>query len=331
MIYVGLYCNAHPGQVLTHFVENTKESVCIYCAFNKYRINPKMKIREIPEILTEIDDKLSKISEELNSNIEVFEQHLNYIFEFKEIQENKVKEFYDELLKIFSQKKIETLEKININYEENMRLLNNQYTTFKSHLEYLINLKDLNYKSENISNMLMSIYGLETRLEESLLEQQLKYTSVVFNVEEPIRLTNLIMKFSELNTKTERLEINCTNYSRKQLKNREINLRKSDCCELSFSQKRSSSSYRQKLQSSSSAGNLLAKSNTIINNLFSKESIGVFGDQNDSYLINENTPQSIELGNSQMCSKSSLKTSGKIDSLINLIRDRKSKSKNISK
>jgi hypothetical protein len=331
MIYVGLYCNAHPGQVLTHFVENTKESVCIYCAFNKYRINPKMKIREIPEILTEIDDKLSKISEELNSNIEVFEQHLNYIFEFKEIQENKVKEFYDELLKIFSQKKIETLEKININYEENMRLLNNQYTTFKSHLEYLINLKDLNYKSENISNMLMSIYGLETRLEESLLEQQLKYTSVVFNVEEPIRLTNLIMKFSELNTKTERLEINCTNYSRKQLKNREINLRKSDCCELSFSQKRSSSSYRQKLQSSSSAGNLLAKSNTIINSLFSKESIGVFGDQNDSYLINENTPQSIELGNSQMCSKSSLKTSGKIDSLINLIRDRKSKSKNISK
>jgi len=290
-----------------------------------------MTIREIPEILTEIDEKLSKISEEVNYNIEVIEQHLNYIFESKEIQENKTKEFYDELLKIFSQKKLETIEKININFEENTRLIKNQYTIFKSHLDSIINLKDLSYKSENVSNMLMSIYGLETRLQESYMEQPLKYTSVFFNVEEPIKLTNLMMKFSDLKSKTERVEINCTNYSRKQLKNREINLRKSDCCELSFSQKRSSSSFRHKLQSSSSAGNLLAKSNTIINNLFSKENISVLADQNDHYVINENTTQSIELMNSQICSKSSFHTSGKIDSLINLIRDRKSKSKNISK
>ena len=43
------FCNIHPEQKITHFVEDTKELICIHCAFNKLKNNPTIQIKEISE------------------------------------------------------------------------------------------------------------------------------------------------------------------------------------------------------------------------------------------------------------------------------------------
>lgn len=288
-----------------------------------------MNIREIPEILREIDDKISKIKEEVTSNIEIIEYHLNYISEQKEIQETNAKEYFDNLLKIITQKKEETIDKIFLNFDENTKFLKNKLEIFKNHHDMINDVKEFSLKSENISSLEMSLYELESKLIESLPEQQLNYTSVLFNVDEPLKITNFIIKYSELKTITDRFELSYNINYGKVMKNRKIDLRNSDNSDLSLSLKRSTSFFKNKLQSSSSAGNLLAKSNTIINNCFEKENIFLQKNVGDSLHLNENTPQSFELMNNQICSRGRFNQNGKIEGLMNLIRHRKSNSKNL--
>lgn len=48
-------CNIHKGQRLTHIVEDTKELLCVYCAFQRVKRNPKCEIKEIHDKLEEIE------------------------------------------------------------------------------------------------------------------------------------------------------------------------------------------------------------------------------------------------------------------------------------
>ena len=41
-----IYCNYHKGQKLTHYIEETKELICIYCAFEKFKQNPNYEINK---------------------------------------------------------------------------------------------------------------------------------------------------------------------------------------------------------------------------------------------------------------------------------------------
>ena len=37
----GNTCEVHKGQKLTHYIEDTKELICVYCAFARFKKNPK--------------------------------------------------------------------------------------------------------------------------------------------------------------------------------------------------------------------------------------------------------------------------------------------------
>ena len=42
-------CEFHKGQKLTHFIEETKELICVYCAFERFKQNQGIEIKEISE------------------------------------------------------------------------------------------------------------------------------------------------------------------------------------------------------------------------------------------------------------------------------------------
>lgn len=86
---VEMYCDYHKGQRLTHYVEETKELICIYCAFEKFKQNPNWKIKEINDKFKEIEHEIDIIMDESQHNITLIKNILVEIKKNKEIEEKK--------------------------------------------------------------------------------------------------------------------------------------------------------------------------------------------------------------------------------------------------
>jgi hypothetical protein len=92
------YCNIHPEQKITHFVEDTKELICIHCAFNKLKNNPTIQIKEISEKCKEYLSDLDNIIENNQKYSQIIQNSLNDINENKENEEKKLLKFMNNYL-----------------------------------------------------------------------------------------------------------------------------------------------------------------------------------------------------------------------------------------
>jgi hypothetical protein len=84
------YCNIHPQQRITHFVEETKELICIHCAFNKLKNNPNVRIKEIPEKSKEYLNDLDIIIENNQKFAHIIQNSINDINNNKEKEEKEI-------------------------------------------------------------------------------------------------------------------------------------------------------------------------------------------------------------------------------------------------
>ena len=75
----GKYCDVHKGQKLTHYIEDTKELICVYGAFARFKKNPKTEIKEIKDKCNEINAELSSIIEDNQHNVEMIQNALKDI------------------------------------------------------------------------------------------------------------------------------------------------------------------------------------------------------------------------------------------------------------
>ncbi len=99
------YCNYHKGQKLTHYIEETKELICIYCAFEKFKQNPNWEIKEINDKFKEIEGEIDIIIEENQKNVGIIQNTLMEIKKNKEIEVKKVNEIFNKLKNIIKNKK----------------------------------------------------------------------------------------------------------------------------------------------------------------------------------------------------------------------------------
>ena len=74
-----IYCNIHKGQKITHYIEQTKELICIYCAFEKFKRNPNWVIKEISEKFKDIEKDIDAIIDENQKNVGIIQNNLNEI------------------------------------------------------------------------------------------------------------------------------------------------------------------------------------------------------------------------------------------------------------
>ena len=78
------FCSIHPEQKISHFVEDTKELICIHCAFNKLKRNPNVQIKEISEKCKEYLNDLDNIIDNNQKYSQIINNSLNDIRENKE-------------------------------------------------------------------------------------------------------------------------------------------------------------------------------------------------------------------------------------------------------
>ena len=122
--YIQNYCKLHPEQKITHFVEDTKELICIHCAFNKLKNNPNIQIKEIPEKCKEYLNDLDTIIENNQKCSQIIQNSLNDINENKENEEKKIIEIYEQLLNVLITNRNNFLIKIEEIYQENTNSMN---------------------------------------------------------------------------------------------------------------------------------------------------------------------------------------------------------------
>ena len=197
-----IYCNIHKGQKMTHYIEENKELICIYCAFEKFKQNPNWEIKEINDKIKEIEIEIDNIIEENQKNVGIIQNTLNEIKKNKEVEEKKVIEVFDRLYEIIKDKKEDNLNKINTLFKENARKLSQKLELFSNKIEKSeeikekINLYNENKEQNQLSGILNDYNKLLNKINDNhyykLVLQKYKF---IYD-DEPI-IVRLINKFGD--------------------------------------------------------------------------------------------------------------------------------------
>ena len=129
------FCVKHPNQRITHIIEETKETMCVHCAFQTFKKNPHLEIKEISELCTDILEDVNTILENNQHYVEILQATLKGIKENKSKEEEKVITLYDALIKSLEQKKEEYIDSINSIFSFNADKLSEKLDVFSSKME----------------------------------------------------------------------------------------------------------------------------------------------------------------------------------------------------
>ena len=136
------FCSIHPEQKISHFVEDTKELICIHCAFNKLKRNPNVQIKEISEKCKEYLNDLDNIIDNNQKYSQIINNSLNDIRENKENEEKKIIEIYEQLLNLLVTNRNNFLIKIEELYQENTGNMNKKLENFGEIIDIAEKLKE---------------------------------------------------------------------------------------------------------------------------------------------------------------------------------------------
>ena len=140
--YFQHFCNIHPEQRITHFVEDTKELICIHCAFNKLKNNPSIQIKEIPEKCKEYLNDLDTIIDNNKKYAQIIQNSLNDIEDNKEKEEKKIIEIYEQLLNLLVTNRNNYLIRIEELYQENASNMSKKLENFAEIIDIAEKLKE---------------------------------------------------------------------------------------------------------------------------------------------------------------------------------------------
>ena len=140
--YFQNFCNIHPEQRITHFVEDTKELICIHCAFNKLKNNPSIQIKEIPEKCKEYLNDLDTIIDNNKKYAQIIQNSLNDIEDNKEKEEKKIIEIYEQLLNLLVSNRNNYLIRIEELYQENASNMSKKLENFAEIIDIAEKLKE---------------------------------------------------------------------------------------------------------------------------------------------------------------------------------------------
>lgn len=195
-------CQIHQGQKLTHIVVNTKEIVCVYCAFDLVKRNPKCEVRELKEKFDEYCNIADKIININQNNVEIIQNSLRKIKENKKREEKKVIFYFEHILKYINTKKEEILSKINSIFTENATKLSQKLENFSTQIELGENLKEIinDYdKNNNYSyNDIFETYLKLESLNESEKNNKINLEEYKFIHDDENKMINLINSFGDI-------------------------------------------------------------------------------------------------------------------------------------
>jgi len=137
------YCSIHKDQKLSHIICNTNEIICVYCAFECFKKNPKCEIKEMSVYLKDLIYSINDIIS--NNQNEVLNLHdsLKKIKSNKENEEKAINTFFDCLFDYLNEKKNVYLEQINNLFSNNTKKLGDKLEVVTHNIDESEKIKSL--------------------------------------------------------------------------------------------------------------------------------------------------------------------------------------------
>ena len=198
----GFYCEIHKGQKLTHYIEETKELICVYCAFSRFKKNPKIEIKEIKEKCFEINNDIDIVIEDNQHNVEMIQGALKNIKKNKETEEKRINNFFEQIINFLKNKKMEIMNQIDSLFTENARKLSQKLEIFSNKIEQSENLKNIIDEYSNNANInfleILDIYNKITRDSNDPNKINIQLQEYRFNHDDESKMIKYINNFGDL-------------------------------------------------------------------------------------------------------------------------------------
>ena len=196
------YCKIHKGQKLTHIITETKQLVCVYCAFDLVRKNPKCEVKEIKEKFDEFVSEAEKVINLNQNNIKIIQDSLKDIKKNKEIEEKSINMYFDNIFKYLSNKKNEYLSQIDNIFTDNAKKLSQKLEIFSQQIEQGESLKGLidNYEQNNNFDEILETYFKLQSIKSSDQDSQINLQEYKFSHDDETKIMKYINNFGDIKT-----------------------------------------------------------------------------------------------------------------------------------
>ena len=191
--YNNNYCQIHKDQKLSHIICDSNELICVYCAFENFKNNPKREIKELSTQISEFTNNINTIIS-LNQN-EVLNLHnaLKKIKSNKESEEKAINEFFENLNDYIKEKQNKLIDKVNELFNNNTKKLGDKLEEVTENIE----------KSEKIKKLIESFCEKEEKNENNIKDNYNEILSKYLLFQQKIKINkgNLILdeyKFEHL-------------------------------------------------------------------------------------------------------------------------------------
>ena len=196
-------CEFHKGQKLTHFIEETKELICVYCAFERFKQNQGIQIKEITEKCHDMESEMDSIIEENQYNVGIIQTSLKEIKKNKENEEKKINEIYERFIEMIKTKKDEYLNKIENLFTNNAEKLSQKLELFSNKIEKSESVKEkinifLNNQDTSQFLQLYELYNKIINELQSVHSLKLHLQKYKFIYEDEMPISRMISKFGEI-------------------------------------------------------------------------------------------------------------------------------------
>jgi len=201
----------HKDQKLSHYIENTNEIICVYCAFNRYKTSPNLQIKELNEKSNEIIKFLDKLNVENKNTVNKLTNSLNRIKDNFSQEEENITKLYDSFIQALEEKKKDSLVNINNIYQTNLKKIQNKIDEIKERTETCEGVKESlsEYLSGNNKKLDMSkIFNYYMSIQkESQINQNnfVEYKEFKYYFEDSSKTLKLLSNLGELRTKNNQL------------------------------------------------------------------------------------------------------------------------------
>ena len=196
-------CKIHKGQKLTHIITETKQLVCVYCAFDVVRKNPKCEVKDIKEKFDELILEAEKTINLNQNNIKIIQDSLKDIKKIKETEERSINLYFDHIFKYLNSKKGEYLSQIDSLFTDNAKKLKQKLEIFSEQIEQGESLKALidNYDNNNNFDEIMETYiKLENIKKAEKENSQINLQEYKFSHDDETKIMKYINNFGDIKT-----------------------------------------------------------------------------------------------------------------------------------
>ena len=201
----GNFCTIHPEQRISHFVEETRELICIHCAFNKLKNDPNIQIKEIPEKCKEYIAELETIIENNKNYIHIIKNSIGHINENKQNEEKKIIEIYEELSNLLVTNRNNYLIKIEEIYQQNKSNMIKKLENFEDIINVSEKMKDDFYtlldKAPNEFNFLAQGFNQFIREINDKNNSEIHIMQYNFSHDELNKIIKYINNFADVKSK----------------------------------------------------------------------------------------------------------------------------------